>query len=118
MEKKLTYQHCRKNAILAPRLFGIIRGLLVKRTEPRKWQALLDDTCKELWANKVAKDENKDARINIEYFFVILKKVFCFNDLKYSDVNDVLAVVDMKGVYGCSFDHHDVRCRYFLRYLL
>lgn len=116
MENMLTYEHCRKNAILAPRVFGIIRGLLVKRNEPRKWQALLDDTCKELWANKMRNDDNADARINIEYFFVILRKVFCFNDLKYSDVNDVLGVIDVKGMYGCSYDHHGVRCRYSLHF--
>lgn len=96
LEKGLKYDECHASALLPPRVYGMIRGLLLKEKDPEKWNIISE-------ANPTWDEELKAlprVRINLEYILIVLQTVFGFKDITYQDLVEVYRLVDTKGAYG------------------
>lgn len=112
MENNIVFNECRKVAIMTPRIIGIVRALLLKRRafKDKEWNdTLFDIRSRNIWSSRIIK--NLSSRANVEYLLVILRSVFKFEDLQFSELCTIMAVIELKGVYGCVFEPINERVR-------
>ncbi|ODN05996.1 Protein msta, isoform B [Orchesella cincta] len=107
--KNIEYEECRRIAVIMPKFVGLIRALLLRRQDPKRWGILYDDTNNKVWTDR--SNQDLKLRINAEYFYVTLRQVFKFEDVTYSELGDVLRILELMTYYGCMFNNQREKIR-------